>query len=780
MSKAVDETLEQLGLTYPEQGVVSLQEPDRWEDSLITGSGTIGVLVPGGRDKEILTFSHERLFMPIAPPHGPVPLAPHLEKVRAMLDREEWGKASEFLVELGTANGVLGHTWTDPFVSAFQLSLDLDGPAEQAGAYARSVDYRSALATVAWREGSCICRREAFASRPDRVALVRLSKSDGKISCRLGLRLLPPDDEKSTEYVDQYVESFQTATTDDGFLTCETRYKLKWDGSIKGCAGAVRVVTDGKVKAEGDTLRIENAGEVLLIVGVELMRDLTGATQQELKKHLLGTEPDFDALLRRHAEVHGALYDRTHLELANELPNDSSEEMLKASDMGRLSPALAQRLFDAGRYAVICSTGELPPALQGIWSGTWSAAWSGDFTLNGNVQAAVACGMMAGIPEGYLTFCDYLETLMDDFRKNARDLFNARGIMVPSRTSTHGLEIHFRVTCPMSYWTAGGAWAAAFFYDYWRYTQDRDFLVKRAVPFMLEAAALYEDFIYLDKQGKVTFNPSYSPENVSPNAERPASVNATMDFAVVRELFGNLLTLKNKVELPPERVARWQELMDAMPEYQIDDEGAFKEWMHPKLTENHNHRHASHLYPLYHVPDPAVISNPALVEACKTSIERRLEYRRGKNGAEMAFGIVQLGLAATNLKDNARTNECIEWLCNRYWTTALSSLHDPNKIFNTDISGGLPAVMVQTILLSRDHEMELLPCLPDAWKNGSARGLGARGGFGLDIDWADHKLKSVTIRSKVKQTCRVICGDKRVELTFEAGEEKKLDGSLSE
>ena len=127
---------------------------------------------------------------------------------------------------------------------------------------------------------------------------------------------------------------------------------------------------------------------------------------------------------------------------------------------------------------------------------------------------------------------------MEDYRTNSQVLYHCRGIHLPSRTSDCGIDFHFDKTWPMVFWTAGAAWTAHFYYDYWLYTGDDEFFVKRALPFMKEAALFYEDYLYEDETGHWKFSPSYSPENTPANSDNAACVNATMDISVATELFG--------------------------------------------------------------------------------------------------------------------------------------------------------------------------------------------------------------------------------------------------
>ena len=162
---------------------------------------------------------------------------------------------------------------------------------------------------------------------------------------------------------------------------------------------------------------------------------------------------------------------------------------------------------------IICATGVNPPNLQGIWGGTVTPPWSSDFTTNGNLPVAVSHYLQANTPELMLPLFDKLESLYDDFRTNAKVLFGCRGIYISSHFASHGLNNHFDATWPMTFWTVGAAWYAMFYYDYYLYTLDKEFLRKRALPFMEDAALFYEDFLIEGEDGKLVFCPSYSPEN---------------------------------------------------------------------------------------------------------------------------------------------------------------------------------------------------------------------------------------------------------------------------
>jgi hypothetical protein len=208
-----------------------------------------------------------------------------------------------------------------------------------------------------------------------------------------------------------------------------------------------------------------------------------------------------------------------------------------------------------------------------------------------------------------------------------------------------------------------------------------------------------------------------------------------MDIAALKQLLRNLLNLAELGYLESSKVPHWKEIIEGLPDYQIDENGDLKEWIWPGLDNNNEHRHASHLYPLFYEVDPDFSERPELIEAAKTAIENRLQYRRGKNGAEMAFGLVQKGLAAAHIGDTEHAYECVDWLCSSYWSPALTSYHDPGEIFNVDISGGLPAVVTEMILQSSSEGIALLPALPSEWPDGQIKGVPTRCGVVIDLEW---------------------------------------------
>jgi hypothetical protein len=449
---------------------------------------------------------------------------------------------------------------------------------------------------------------------------------------------------------------------------------------------------------------------------------------------------EFDRLLAEHRAVHGELMDRVRLDLAAEPgARAATTEDLMAAPVGA---ALVERLFDAGRYAIVSSTGDLPPTLQGVWSGTWAPPWSSGYTLDGNLPAAVAALLPTGTPELLLPVFDLLESVRDDLRHNARRLYGLPGLLTPVHLSTHGRQNHFGPVWCQTFWTAGAAWMSRLYVDYWRYTGDREFLRERALPFLRESAEFYLGFARV-RDGTAVFSPSYSPENAPANTGSQACVDATMDVAVVRDLLRNLLLGTAELGLDDPDAPRWRALLDALPAYRIAD-GLLAEWCRPGLDDQPAHRHASHLWPLWYEPDPLITGDPRLRAAATATVRSRLAWWSGADADEMAFGLVQLGLAAAALGLAEEAYATVEQLARCYWRPSLVPTHNRDAIFNVDIAGGLPAVVAAMLVRSAHGRLDLLPALPGAWPRGRVTGLAARDGVRLrELCWEPGAVRAV-------------------------------------
>jgi len=762
----------------PERGFISTKPADTWEQAIISGNGTIGALVMSHPLDETIIFSHERLFMPWDKITPLVNIKPHLKEIRQLIDEGKYREAAQIPIQLAntkygykiisTGDGML---WPDPISVAFDLKIKMKSKGK-VKRYARSVDWQTGVASVQWADNRGLFKRELFVSRADNVAVLSIKgPNKGLVNCQIQLATRPHGDESivgTDEPVFEGGIEDYVITADRPWITYRSSFKRDYFGSIEGYEGLVRVVTQGgSSKVEKDYIQVKGADEVLVFIHVDVLYDYENSKLDMQQKRLQNLESDFSVLLNRHEQIHGEVFNRMRLELGGNKEDHKlpAEKLIEKSSLGNLNKALLEKQFDACRYAILSSSGELPPSLQGIWNGSWAPRWRGDFTIDGNIQSAVASMLMANMPESMESYIDYTESFISHYRENAKQIYGYRGILMPSRVSGHGYLTHFDEEFVWLYWIASAPWAAHFFYDYYLFTEDMNFLRERAVPFMKEIALFYEDFLIEGEEGKYVFNPSYSPENTPSNSNSQICYNATMDIGIAKELLTNLIVSCEELDIEQEGVKKWKTMLTKMPDYIINEDGAVKEWTTPKLEENYPHRHASHFIHLADWLPPDINNSPKLRKAFRMAIEMKMRHRWRKTGGGMAFGLVQLGQAATSLEDAKLSYEIVDMLANWYWETNMVSTHNPKSIFNVDISGGMPAVIIKMLVMSERGKIKLLPSLPKEWPSGQIEGVLCRGQVEIKkLAWEEKEVEVSLVSQKPENLILELEGIKKAEV----------------
>ena len=769
----------------PKRGFLSSRPAETWEDGLICGNGTVGANVLSRPLDERIIFTHERLFMPMGPPVMPPDNAAHLAEIRRLIEAGRYRQACELQFKL---SGQKRFMYPDFFVPAFDLTIRT----EARGAvrdYARSVDFQTGEAVVRWSDDRGVFERRMFVSRSEGVVVLLLTgPAPGTLDCRLALEPREPSDEfnndsdirkHSDEMFKEHVTDINAAAGTSS-LTYGNRFTKAYPGSIQSIEGVARIATTaGSARADGSTLIVTGADRVLILIDIRPVYDPDPSGMDAMLTSLVALPADYAVLLERHAKLHGELFNRVRLDLGGGADHSlTTEQLLESSTMDKMNAALIENEFDAGRYNIISSTGELPPNLQGVWGGTYVPGWASDYTHNGNVPSAIAANLAGNMPELMQAYTSYIESLVPDLEINAKRIFGARGIVLPSRSTTHGFNNALAPNFAGGMWVGGAGWAAHFFYDYYLYTGDRDFLASHALPFMEKASAFFEDYLCEGPDGKFVFSPAQSPENTPGNTDSQASFNTTMDVAVARELLHNSIAASRELGRNADKIATWEAMLAGLPDYMIDENGIIKEWLTPKLENNDDHRHASQLYPLYDGLPGEIAESPELHAAFKKSIEHKLaKHWRDNQRGFMSFGLVQLGLAAAGLGEGELAYECLKHLVNRFWLANLASMHNHRSLFNMDISGGMPAVIIRMLVASEPGKIRLLPALPKAWPEGAIEGVLCRGGIEIRrLHWSRDRVE-VNLVSRRRQEITLELAGTTTQRSLPAGETVNAEGS---
>jgi hypothetical protein len=755
----------------PFRGSISHAAAQRWEDAFVTGNGRMGAMLFGDPQNDTLVVNHCRLFLPLGNREIVPDLAKYTPELRQIIRDKGYGEAMNFLLGKAKEQGYPGLIPTDPCHPG--LFINLKQPAVGAiKDYERTENFQTGEVTVRWKDDRGEFKRRLFVSRTENLLALSLT---GPAPCELAFPavdnpLIQPQQETTPEWVTYhnvyakgkggYDAAVRIIRKDEGRDVLLLIRLVPWKTPLPQDHSEAWAYSPKNPDFKKTGVFNPVPAQADSSVVAYLADDDAKALLPLLKKSLAGVHPDYAALLAPHAKAHAALFNRSSLDLGGGADRAKTTEDLLDQEKkeNSLPPALMEKMYDAGRFMLICSAGELLPNLQGIWTGSWTPTWSGDFTLDTNVQAAMASACSANLPDLMEGYFRTIEGFYPEWRLNAKRIYGCNGFFSNARASNTCLALHWGGWEGV-FWTAGSGWLASFFSQYAETTGDRVFLEKRVVPLLKGIAEFYGDFLAgTEKDGKVTFIPSYNPET-------GCGINATMDIAVAREVLTKLIADCRELKIEKENIPKWEALLAKLPPYPVTADGKIPEF--PGGGVAAGHRHHSQLYPCYQSFDPLLETDATLRSAAQATVREKIAGSDG-GGEQSSFGRMQSGVSAAFLGLPEEAYGRLKVMAvKRSMTPSLITTHEPDaQIFNTDGNGGIPKITSTMLLQNRvqsadpksqilKYEITLLPALPEAWPNGSVKGLRAPGGITVDIEWKDRKVTHYRLASKEKKTVSV-------------------------
>jgi len=772
----------------PERGFVSSRPALEWGGAILSGNGIMGVMVQGNPINDTLYLSHAALYLPREKrsKEKAIVMSQVLPQIRQMCLEGKYVEAGQFM-DKTIRSFPYEPTFSDTYIGAMTLEIEQENT--DVTRYQRSVDFMTGEASVIYQTPEGIFRRSTFVSRADNVIVVRLT-GNGKQSAEIAFGQLPGKSFKEIKEIAKRVKSVDLGALPDKYLKFQTTYATPNEiNPLLGCEAVGRIVQKGGSFGRTQPgYKIEGANEILVLIKIRpRMRGDAQDNLEAIQKELAALPADYDQLLAAHKKIHGDLMSRVSLSLnapaeeraksSDELIAESKETKgAKAAKETKAPLAQIERAFDAGRYNIISSTGYNPPNLQGLWNGCWLAPWGSAMTTDGNLPCAVSFLAMGNTPELLDPFFRYHERFVPGYRELAKKILGTRGLLMPVQLTTAPVFVGVGSAYPFYYWYGGMPWALQSYYDYWLTTGDRKFLAERAYPLMKETAAFYEDFLTeTDKHGKYVFAPSYSPENKPENSDSTLTVNATAEVAAAKQLLRHAIAAAKELGCDAELQAKWEKILGKLPDYQVGEDGSFREWLWPGLKDRNTHRHAMHFYPLYDEMPAEIIENPELVKAVGHSVQERFASLDKTAGLSFGYAFVTLAAARTGNAEGAQHG--INAMAKEGWLPGMGNKHLLRlPMFNTDICGGFPYACASTLVYSDPGLIRFFPALPPQWKSGSIKGLRLRGAITLaDLTWDEKSAKAVLVADKDQSVTIIAPGITPQKHTLTAGKETEVN-----
>ncbi|MGB4368844.1 MAG: glycoside hydrolase family 95 protein [Caldicoprobacterales bacterium] len=733
-----------------------------WNEALPIGNGRLGGMIFGNTEKERIQLNEDSIWY-----GGPVdrnnPDAfTYLPKIRSLLFEGKI-KEAERLATMALSGTPEGQRHYQPLGDLF---LNFNHDKNRVENYLRELDLNSGLVKVQYSHDGVTYTREHFASAVDQVIVIRITADKpSSISFDAQLRR------------GKYIEKIQKIAYDSIMLRGNT-------GGEEGISFStiVRAIArGGKVCTIGENLLVEDADEVVLLLSAATTfrnEDYIDVCERYIDN---AAGRSYEDLLQDHVKDYQALFNRMELNLqglndrAEELENLPTDERLKRVREGKDDFGLISLYFQFGRYLLIsCSRpGTLPANLQGIWNQHMLPPWDSKYTININAEMNYWPAEVCNLSECHEPLFDLLERMREPGRRTARAMYGCRGFVAHHNTDIYGDTAPQDIYIPATYWPMGAAWLSLHLWEHYEFTQDIEFL-REKYPVMREAAEFFLDFLVEDSKGRLVTCPSVSPENSYrlENGEQGAlCVGPSMDSQIIYALYSRCIEAAQILGVDEDYIQSFKEVIDKLPKPEIGKYGQIQEWAEDYEEVEPGHRHISHLFALHPGNQITVRNTPELAQAARKTLERRLAHGGGHTGWSRAW-IINMW---ARLEDGEEAYNNLKALIGK---STLPNMFDTHPPFQIDGNFGGIAGIAEMLIQSHAGEISLLPALPEAWVGGSIKGVRARGGLEVDMEWRQGRLDKVVLKPQVSGTFMIRYKQKSGQVKLEAGVNVVLDGNL--
>lgn len=767
------------------------QPAQYFEETLVLGNGRVGASVFGGVQSDQIFLNDITLWSgePVNANMNPEAYK-HIPVIREALKNEDYKLADQLQRKV---QGSFSQSYA-PLGTLF-MNFRNEGEAKN---YRRELNLSNAVSTVTYEVDGVKFTREYFISYPDQIMTIRLTSSKpGALSFGVNFE----SQLKNTVSVAGQVLKAKGYAP----VKAEPSYRGNMPNAIvfdenRGTRFSTQIRIknkDGQLTATENSIGVSGATEATVYIAIATSFngfDKNPATEG-LNAELLAANQlksasakSFEKLKKSHLADYQTYFNRVSLNLGkSDAPDLPTDERLRRYAEGKEDKNLEILYFQFGRYLLISSSRTIgvPANLQGLWNPHIRPPWSSNYTTNINAEENYWLAENTNLSEMHRPLLTFIKNLEKTGTITAKTFYGVNGWTV-----CHNSDI-WAMTNPVgdfgqgdpgwANWNMGGAWMSTHLWEHYIFTGDKKFLRKEGYPLMKGAAQFCLEWMVEDKNGKLITSPSTSPENLykTPEGYIGATLyGATSDLSMIRELFQQTIKATKVLGQDAEFRTKLETALAKMYPYQIGKKGNLQEWYHDWEDQDPKHRHQSHLFGLHPGTHITPELTPDLANACRTTLEIKGDETTGWSKGW------RINLWA-RLWDGNRAYKMYRELLKYVEPDGVKvdyargggtypNLFDAHPPFQIDGNFGGAAAVAEMLVQSTEHEIRLLPALPDAWSEGSVKGICARGGFEIAMDWSNKSVKKLSIYAKNTGKTTLYYGNEKKEISLKKGQTMEL------